>query len=182
MDFVGFGVWEWSKNAPGTRTIIFSVTQSWLSRRSPISCISGGERLCISGRQGLLFFSTKRISVCLRNREYCSSATRKSSPNPSYLHSGEFVLVWDTKNRSRHTQIVQIEILRAQMFLKSAETEGTPPSEHMDIFAKNKLLALRGVWEAQCVKTIVFFQPKWRERPFRVDETTASVTKSAACA
>ena len=68
------------------------------------------------------------------------------------------------------------------MYLKSDETEGTPPSEHMDIFAKNRLWAPRGVWEAQCVKTIVFFQSKWRERPFRVDETTASVTKSAACA
>ena len=68
------------------------------------------------------------------------------------------------------------------MYLKSDETEGTPPSEHMDIFTENTLLAPRGVWEAQCVKTTVFFQPKWRERPFRVDETTASVTKSAACA
>ena len=68
------------------------------------------------------------------------------------------------------------------MYLKSDETEGTPPSEHMDIFAKNRLWVPRGVWEAQCVKTIVFFQSKWRERPFRLDETTSSVTKSAACA
>ena len=52
----------------------------------------------------------------------------------------------------------------------------------MDVSTENSLLAPRGVWEAQCVKTIVFVQPKWRERPFRVDETTASVTKSAACA
>ena len=43
------------------------------------------------------------------------------------------------------------------MYLKSDETEGTPPSEHMDMFAENTLLAPRGVWEAQCVKTIVFF-------------------------
>ena len=136
----------------------------------------------MSGRQRLLLCSTQRISVCLRNREYCSSATRKFSPNPSYLRSGELVLPWDTKNRSSHTQIVHIDILRAQMYLKSAETEGTPPSEHMDIFAKNRFLAPRGVWEAQCVKTILLFQPKWRERPFRVDEATASVTKSAACA
>ena len=127
---------------------------------------------------------------------YCSSATRKSSPNPSYLHSGEFVLVWDTKNRSSHTQIVHIDILRAQMYLKSDETEGTPPSEHMDIFAKNRFWAPStwiflpkidfGPREASgrhnVSKPPCFFQPKWRERPFRVDETTASVTKSAACA
>ena len=79
--------------------------------------------------------------VFLQDREYSSSATRKFSPNPSYLRSGEFVLVWDTKNRSSHTQIVHIDILRAQMYLKSAETEGTPPSEHMDIFAKNRFWA-----------------------------------------
>ena len=123
------------------------------------------EEFCMFEKQGILFFCNK-----------------KSSPNPSYLHSGEFVLVWDTKNQSSHTQIVHIDILRAQMYLKSDETEDTPPSEQMDVFTKNTLLAPRGVWEAQCVKTIMFFQPKCRERPFRVDETTASVTKSAACA
>ena len=85
---------------------------------------------------------------------------KKFSPNPSYHHSGELVLVWDTKNRSSHTQIVHIDILRAQMYLKSGETEGTPPSEHMDIFAKDRLWAPRGVWQAQCVKTIVFFSVK----------------------
>ena len=58
--------------------------------------------------------------VFLQDREYSSSATRKFSPNPSYLRSGELVLVWDTKNRSSHTQIVHIDILRAQMYLKSA--------------------------------------------------------------
>ena len=79
--------------------------------------------------------------VFLQDRECSSSATRKFSPNPSYLHSGEFVLVWDAKNRSSHTQIVHIEILRAQMYLKSDETEGTPPSEHMDICAKNRFWA-----------------------------------------
>ena len=52
----------------------------------------------------------------------------------------------------------------------------------MDIFAENIVFGPKDVWEAQCVKTLAFFQPKWRERPFRVDETTASVTKSAACA
>ena len=155
---------EWSKNAPGTRTIIFPVsiphivhsrsisTQFWHFRPSPILCISARERLCISGRQRLcmsgrqrlLLFSTRRISVCLRNREYCSSATRKSSPNPSYLRSGEFVLPWDTKNRSSHTQIIHIEILRAQMYLKSDETEGNLLSEHMNIFARNRLLAPKG--------------------------------------
>ena len=98
--------------------------------------------------------------VFLQDRERASSATRKFSPNPSYLHSGELVLPWDAKNRSSHTQIVHIEFLRAQIYLKSAETEGTPPSEHMDIFAKNRLWAPRGVWEAQCVKTTVFFSAK----------------------
>ena len=83
--------------------------------------------------------------VFLQDRDCSSSATRKSGPNPSYLRSGELVLVWDAKNRSSHTQIVHIVILRAQMYLKSDETEGTPPSEHMDIFAKNILLAPRGV-------------------------------------
>ena len=83
--------------------------------------------------------------VCLQETDCCSSATGKSSPNPSYLRSGELVLPWDTKNRSSHTQIVHIDILRAQMYLKSDETEGTRPSEHMDIFAKNKLVVPRGV-------------------------------------
>ena len=58
--------------------------------------------------------------VFLQDRECSSSATRKFSPNPSYLRSGELVLPWDTKNRSSHTQIVHIDILRAQMYLKSA--------------------------------------------------------------
>ena len=120
--------------------------------------------------------------VSLQDRKYSFSARRKFNPNPSYLHFAELVLVWDTKNRSSHTQIVHIEILRAQMYLKSDETEDTPPSEHMDIFAKNRLCASRGVWEAECVKILVFFKSKWHERPFGVDETTASVTKSAACA
>ena len=71
-----------------------------------------------------------------QDREFSSSATRKFSPNPSYLLSGELVLPWDTKNRSSHTQIVHIEILRAQMYLKSDETEDTFPSEHMDILPK----------------------------------------------
>ena len=58
--------------------------------------------------------------VFLQDRDCFSSATRKFSPNPSYLRSGELVLPWDTKNRSSHTQIVHIDILRAQMYLKSA--------------------------------------------------------------
>ena len=58
--------------------------------------------------------------VFLQDRDCSSSATRKFSPNPSYLRSGELVLPWDTKNRSSHTQIVHIDILRAQMYLKSA--------------------------------------------------------------
>ena len=123
--------------------------------------------------------------VFLQDRECSSSATRKFSPNPSYLLSGELVLVWDTKNQSSHTQIVHIEILRAQMYLKSDETQGSPPSEHMDIFAGNTLgpERCREVSGRHNVsKPLCFFQPKWRERPFRVDETTASVTKSAACA
>ena len=83
--------------------------------------------------------------VFLQDRECSSSATRKFSPNPSYLLSGELVLPWDTKNRSSHTQIVHIDILRAQMYLKSDETEGTPPSEHMDIFTENIHFWHRGV-------------------------------------
>ena len=104
MIFQAFEVREWSKNAPGTRTIIFPVsiphivhsrpisTQFLPFRPSPMLCISGRQRLCISGRQRLcmygrqrlsvssrlLLFSTRRISVCLRNRKYCSSATRNS--------------------------------------------------------------------------------------------------------
>ena len=58
--------------------------------------------------------------VFLQDRDCSSSATRKFSPNPSYLRSGELVLPWDTKNRSSQTQMVHIDILRAQMYLKSA--------------------------------------------------------------
>ena len=82
--------------------------------------------------------------VFLQEREYYSSATRKFSPNPSYLHSGELVLPWDPKNRSSHTQIIHIEILRAQMYLKSDETEGNLLPEHMNIFARKRLLAPKG--------------------------------------
>ena len=72
---------EWSKNAPGTRTIIFPVsiphivhlrsisTQFLPFRPSPILCISARQRLCIpgrqrfcmSGRQRLLLFSTRTV-------------------------------------------------------------------------------------------------------------------------
>ena len=99
------------------------------------------KNFCMSGRQRLLF-STNRISVCLRNREYCSPATRKSSPNPSYLHSGEFVLPWDAKNRSSHTQIVHIEIMRAQIDLKSDETGKHPTRAYEDLDPKqtNRLI------------------------------------------
>ena len=82
--------------------------------------------------------------VLLQDRDCSSSATRKFSPNPSYLRSGEFVLPWDTKNRASHTQIIHIEILRAQMYLKSDETEGNLLPEHMNIFARNRLLAPKG--------------------------------------
>ena len=63
--FFVFGVREWSKNAPGTRTIIFPVsiphivhsrpisTQFWHFRPSPI--------LCISARQRMFFFCNKKI-------------------------------------------------------------------------------------------------------------------------
>ena len=98
--------------------------------------------------------------VFLQDRECSSSAARKFSPNPSYLLSGELVLPWDTKNRSSHTQIVHIGILRAQMYLKVTKHRVHPLSEHMDIFAENTLLAPRGVWEAQCVKTIGFVSAK----------------------
>ena len=66
------------------------------------------------------FLGCTKYCVFLQDRECSSSATRKFSPNPSYLLSGELVLPWDTKNRSSHTQIVHIDILRAQMYLKSA--------------------------------------------------------------
>ena len=75
---------------------------------------------CMFEKQIMLFFCNK-----------------KSSPNPSYLHSGEFVLPWDPKNWSSHNQIVHREILRAQMYLKSDETEGNLLSEHMNIIARN---------------------------------------------
>ena len=86
------------------------------------------KNFCMSARDRLLFSSNKKFS-----------------PNPSYLRSGEFVLPWDAKNRSSHTQIVHIEILRAQMYLKSDETEGNLLSEHMNIFARNRLLAPKRV-------------------------------------
>ena len=99
-------------------------------------------------RVNFVILGRPQYCVLLQDRDCSSSATRKFSPNPSYLRSGELVLPWDTKNRSSHTQIVHIDILRAQMYLKSDETEGTPPSEHIDIFAKNRLWVPRGVWEA----------------------------------
>ena len=86
--------------------------------------------------------------VFLQDRDCSSSATRKFSTNPSYLLSGELVLPWDMNNRSSHTQIVHIEILRAQMYLKSGETEGQPLSEHIDICAKNKLWPRRAIMVA----------------------------------
>ena len=87
------------------------------------------------------------------------SCHKKSSPNPSYLHSGEFVLPWDAKNRSSHTQIIHIEILRAQMYLKSDETEGNHLSEHMNIFARNKLLVPKGVILYSTNTIIHFYGP-----------------------
>ena len=108
----------------------------------PLCCVSGrqalyfwkeenvvllsNENFSMSGGQRLLLFSTRRL-VSLQDRDCCCSQQEKPSPNPSYLHSGEFVLPWDPKNRSSHTQIIHIEFLRAQIYLKSAETEGTPP-------------------------------------------------------
>ena len=35
----------------------------------------------------------------------------------------------------------------------------------------------RRAWEQKCDKTIVFYQRKWRDRPFRVHETSATLTK-----
>ena len=150
-----FWVRQWFKNAPGTRTIIFPVSIPHIVHSRPISTnllrFRPSPILCISEDKDSVF-PGDRDSVCLEDRDCCcsqqeeflclqetncySSATRKSSPNPSYLRSGELVLPWDTKNRSSHTQIIHIEILRAQMYLKSDETEGTPPSEQLDILPK----------------------------------------------
>ena len=130
FEFVG--VREWSKNVPGTRTIIFPVSIAHIVHSRSISTqfvpFRPSPILCISARQRLFFLCNKKFG-----------------PNPSYLRSGEFVLSWDTKNRSSHTQIIHIEILRAQMYLKSDETEGNLLSEHMNIFARNRLLAPKGV-------------------------------------
>ena len=35
----------------------------------------------------------------------------------------------------------------------------------------------RRSWEQKCDKTIVFYHRKWRDRPFRVHETSATLTK-----
>ena len=96
--FVFFGVREWSKNAPGTRTIIFPVSiphivhsrpissQFWHFRPSPI--------LCISPRQRLFFFCNKKI----QSKSFISPLWRisfalgheksvQSYPNRSHRHS-----------------------------------------------------------------------------------------------
>ena len=90
------GVRQCSKNAPGTHAIIFLVlfprivhsrpisTQLWFQIASPILCISARQRLCISGRQTfsmsgrqrLLLSSTRKISVCLEDRDCCYSPQR----------------------------------------------------------------------------------------------------------
>ena len=96
--FEVFGVRVWSKNAPGTRTIIFPVSiphivhsrpissQFWHFRPSPI--------LCISARQRLFFFCNKKI----QSKSFISPLWRisfalgheksvQSYPNRSHRHS-----------------------------------------------------------------------------------------------
>ena len=130
------------------------------------------EAVAVYHKKNFCMFEKQRILL------FCN---KTSSPNPSYLHFGEFVLVWDAKNWSSHSQIIHIDILRVQIYLKSDEKEGTRlPS--IWIF----LLKI-DFWAERCLggtmsQNLCVFQPKWPERPFRVDETTASVTKSAACA
>ena len=82
------------------------------------------------------------ILLLLLNRKCC--ILKNNSPDSSLRAFGDTPRSWDTKNRSSHTQIIHIEILRAQMYLKSDETEGNLLPEHMNIFARNRLLAPKG--------------------------------------
>ena len=89
FDFCFFWVREWSKDTPGTRTIIFLVSiphivdsrpisiQFWHFRLSPIFCISARQRLCTPVRQRLLC-SPQQEFLCLQETDCCSSATRNS--------------------------------------------------------------------------------------------------------
>ena len=78
----GFGVREWSKNAPGTRTIIFPVSiphivhsrpissQFWYFRLSPILCISGSVLLLQQGNSvQILHISALANSFCPGTRK-----------------------------------------------------------------------------------------------------------------
>ena len=64
---------------------------------------------CCSRREEFLYVARDRLLL------FCN---KNFSPNPSYLHSGEFVLPWDTKNRPSHTQIVHLEIMGSNVFEK----------------------------------------------------------------
>ena len=143
--------------------MLLGPVRSFSRSRFLISSILDPFRIifCILGRP--------QYCVFLQDRECSSSATRKFSPNPSYLHFGEFPWSWDTKSRSSHTQIVHIEILRAQMYLKSDETEGNLLSEHMDIFCQQWTFGPEGCdiifyqynnQFSHFLKTPVLFYPK----------------------
>ena len=86
-----FGVWG---SRSGLKMLLGPV-RSFSRSRFLISSILDPFRLNF----GLL--GRPQYCVFLQDRECSSSATRQFSPNPSYLHSGEFVLPWDMKNRSR---------------------------------------------------------------------------------
>ena len=136
--FVVWGVGQWFENAPGTCMIVFTVLISHIVHSKSINF---GSKLC---PQYSVFLPDGRLYIIvflLNGDRKLLFSTRKFSPDSLYLHFGEFPRSWDTKNRSSHTQIVHIEIMRAHMHLKSGETEGDSLSEHMHTFAENKLLA-----------------------------------------
>ena len=96
--FGGFGVREWSKNAPGTRMIIFPVSIPHIVHSRPISTqfwhFRPSPTLCISARQRIFFFCNKKI----QSKSFISPLWRisfalgheksvQSYPNRSHRHS-----------------------------------------------------------------------------------------------
>ena len=77
--FLIFGVREWSKNAPGTRTIIFPVSIPHIVHSRSISSQFRPFRpspiLCISARQRMFFFCNKKI----QSKSFISPLWRISS-------------------------------------------------------------------------------------------------------
>ena len=110
--FDGFGVREWSKNAPGTRTIIFPVSiphiihsrpisnQFWPFRPSPI--------VCISARQRIFFFCNKKI----QSKSFISPLwwirfalghEKSVESYPNHSHRNSESSIWFEKWRNRRT-------------------------------------------------------------------------------